>query len=70
MREFDDLKNGLEILNDLGNASSSHETTAILKEEIQFLKEDIKKYYDTEPKTENIYSFKIRMREICCITQL
>ena len=43
MREFDDLKNGLEILNDLGNASSSHETTAILMEEIQFLKEDNKK---------------------------
>ena len=43
MSELDDLKNGLEVLNDLGNASSSHETTAILKEEMKFLKEDNKK---------------------------
>ena len=40
MEELNDLKNRLKVLNNLGNASYSHETTAILKEEIDFLRED------------------------------
>ena len=39
MKEFSDLKNRPEVLNSLGNASYSHGITAILKEEIQFLRE-------------------------------
>ena len=36
------MKNRLEVLNNLGNASYSHEPTAVLKEEIDFLREDNK----------------------------
>ena len=36
------LTNRLEVLNNLGNASYSHETTVILKEEIDFLRVDDK----------------------------
>ena len=43
MEDLNDPNNRLEVLNNLGNASNSHETTAILKEEIQFLREDNKK---------------------------
>ena len=39
IKECNDLKNRLEVLNNLGNASYSHGATAILKEEIQFLRE-------------------------------
>ena len=42
MEELNDMKNRLEVLSDLGNASYSHEPTAILKEEIDFLREDSK----------------------------
>ena len=41
MWELNDLKNRLEVLNNLGNASYSNETTAILKEEIDFICERI-----------------------------
>ena len=37
-----DMKNRLEVLNNFGNASNSHEPTAILKEDIDFLREDNK----------------------------
>ena len=36
------MKNRLKVLNKLGNASYSHETTAVLKKEIDFLREDNK----------------------------
>ena len=39
MEELNDMKNRLEVLKNLGNASYSHEPTAILKEEIDFLRE-------------------------------
>ena len=39
---MDELKNRLEVLNNLGNASYSRETKAIPKEEIDFLQEDDK----------------------------
>ena len=39
MNEFNNLINSLEVPNNLGNASYSHEKTVILKEEIQFLRE-------------------------------
>ena len=42
MEELNDIKNRLEVLNNSGNASYSHETTAILKEGIDFLREDNK----------------------------
>ena len=42
MEELNDMKNRLEVLNNLDNASYSHETTAILKEGIDFLREDNK----------------------------
>ena len=42
MEELNNLKNRLKVVNSLGNASNSHETTAILKEEIDFLQEDNK----------------------------
>ena len=42
MEELNDLKNRLEVLNNLGNASCSDETTAILKEEIDYLRKDNK----------------------------
>ena len=42
MEELKDLKNGLKVLNDLGDSSYSDETAAILKEEIGFLQEDNK----------------------------
>ena len=42
MEELNGMKNRLEVLNNLGNASYSHEPTAILKEEIDFLREDNK----------------------------
>ena len=42
MEELNDVKNRLEVLNNLENASYSHEPTAILKEEIDFLREDNK----------------------------
>ena len=41
MWELNDLKKRLEVLNNLGNTSYSHETTAILKEEIDFIYERI-----------------------------
>ena len=37
--ELKDLNNRLWVLNDLGNVSCSHETTAILKPEISFLRD-------------------------------
>ena len=40
MEELNDLKYRLEVFKVLGIASSSHEITAILKEEIQFLQGD------------------------------
>ena len=39
MEELNDMKNRLEVLENLGNASYSHEPTAILKDEIDFLRE-------------------------------
>ena len=42
MEELNNMKNRLEVLNNLGNASYSHETTAVLKEGINFLREDNK----------------------------
>ena len=42
MEELNDMKNRLEFLNNLGDASCSHEPTAILKEEIDFPREDNK----------------------------
>ena len=39
MEELNDLKNRLEVLNNIVNASYSHEKTAILKEKIDFLRE-------------------------------
>ena len=36
------MKNRLEVLNNFGNASNSHEPTAILKKDIDFLWEDNK----------------------------
>ena len=42
MEELTDMKNILKVLNNLGNASYSHKPTAILKEEIDFLREDNK----------------------------
>ena len=42
MEELNDMKNKLEVLNNIGNASYSHEMTAIPKEEIDFLGGDRK----------------------------
>ena len=42
MGELNDMKNRLEVLNNSGNASYSHEPTTILKEEIDFLRKDNK----------------------------
>ena len=42
MEELNDLKSRLEVLINLRNASYSHKTTVILKEEIQILREDNK----------------------------
>ena len=42
MEELGKLKNMLEFLSNLGNPSYSHETTAILKEEVDFLRQDNK----------------------------
>ena len=42
MEELKDLKNGLKVLNDLGDSSYTDETATILKEEIGFLQEDNK----------------------------
>ena len=42
MQELNDVKNRLEVLNNIVNASYSHGPTAILKEEIDFLREDNK----------------------------
>ena len=42
MEKFGNLKNMLEFLSNLGNTSYSHETTAILKEEVDFLWQDNK----------------------------
>ena len=43
MEELNDMENRLEVLSNVGNASYSHETTAILKKEIDFLREGNKK---------------------------
>ena len=40
MEELNDLKNILEVINNSGNASYSYETTALLKEEIDFPRDD------------------------------
>ena len=42
MEKLNDMKNRLEVLNNLGNVSHSYEPAAILKEEIDFLREDNK----------------------------
>ena len=42
MEELNEMKNRLEVLNNFGNASNSHEPTAILKKDIDFLREDNK----------------------------
>ena len=42
MEELGKLKNMLEFLSNLGNPSYSHETTAILKKEVDFLRQDNK----------------------------
>ena len=43
MEELNDMENRLEVLSNVGNASYSHERTAILKKEIDFLREGNKK---------------------------
>ena len=42
MEELNDMKNRLEVLSHLRNIPYSHETTAVLKEEIDFLRDDNK----------------------------
>lgn len=42
MEELNDQKNRLEVLSSFGNASYSYEATEILKEQIEFLREDKK----------------------------
>ena len=57
MEELNDLKSRLEVLINLRNASYSHKTTVILKEEIQILREDNKNKsitMENVPENENL----------------
>ena len=69
MEELNDMKNRLEVLNNLENASYSHEPTAILKEEIDFLREDNKNksiIIQNLPEIENLLLRNKNERNIKC----